>query len=85
MSGENILVTVNPLMVEAVLPEESDIIEVLIGEPERVVQVVVPDQFGGINVITGGQTPEWTYHTKITVSNTPPPSPSIGDLWVDTN
>ena len=29
--------------------------------------------------------PEWVQNTKITVSNQAPPSPSIGDLWIDTN
>lgn len=28
---------------------------------------------------------EWVNQTKIHVGTTPPPSPSIGDLWVDTN
>lgn len=29
---------------------------------------------------------EWvTIATKITVGATPPPSPNVGDLWVDTN
>lgn len=28
---------------------------------------------------------EWVPHTKITVGITPPSSPEIGDLWVDTN
>lgn len=28
---------------------------------------------------------QWVPYTKITVGLTPPSSPSIGDLWVDTN
>ena len=28
---------------------------------------------------------EWVSNTKIHVGTTPPSSPSIGDLWVDTN
>lgn len=28
---------------------------------------------------------EWITQTKITVGPTAPPSPAIGDLWVDTN
>lgn len=29
--------------------------------------------------------PEWVLLTKITVADTAPASPSIGDLWVDTH
>jgi len=28
---------------------------------------------------------QWVPYTKITVGTTPPPSPKIGELWVDTN
>jgi hypothetical protein len=32
-----------------------------------------------------GDVPDWVTKTSITVSNTAPQSPNIGDLWVDTN
>jgi hypothetical protein len=70
-------------------PQEAEVLIV----PEKDV-LVVDDEIASVLVVNEGtkgdkgdpgEVPEWVNDTRITVSNTEPQNPNIGDLWIDTN
>lgn len=68
-----------PVVLVADLPETVLVVQ----EENTSVLVVYEGQQGPKG--DPGEVPEWVSKTSITVSNTAPQSPNIGDLWVDTN
>ena len=65
----------------------EDNYEVLLNTPDA--EIVIDNDF--IEILTvaeqgpPGVSAPWTMLTKITVSNTAPVLPQVGELWVDTN
>ena len=82
---DDIIVVVQEQPTQVVVVEESTATVVVEAEVTSV--VVVNEGSPGPKGDKGdpGDVPEWVLQTKITVSNTAPSSPSIGDLWIDTN
>jgi hypothetical protein len=72
------LVTTKPLV--ELVSERAPSIE-LVATEVPVIEVVAA-QKPVLEVIAGPRTPDWIH--RVTVSNTAPTSPSIGDLWIDT-
>jgi hypothetical protein len=78
---DDVIIISEPQSAEVLVVNDADLLFV----DDEVATVLVVNEGTKGDKGDPGDVPSWVNDTRITVSNTAPQTPRIGDLWIDTN